>query len=164
MNHGHLLSETAHVVHVNDRAEALGRQHPVSLKIHGDAEVTATMLDRELERRRSEPARFRAEVAEQADNWSWNGHLFSECSADGLIDPRTVTVWLDEHLPTDRTVAIDSGLFMGFPAAYLNAPTPADSYSPKGSCRSAWGSHRGSAVRLRGRNASRSSPSAMEAR
>ena len=66
MNHGHLLSETAHVVHVDDRAEALGRQHPVSLKIHGDAEVTATMLDRELERRRSEPAPFRAEVAEDS--------------------------------------------------------------------------------------------------
>ena len=41
-----------------------------------------------------------------------------------MIDPRTVTIWLDEHLPTDRTVAIDSGLFMGFPAAYLNAPDP----------------------------------------
>ena len=91
-----------------------------------------------------EPAPFRAEVAEQAENWSWNGHRIPECSADGLIDPRTVTVWLDEHLPTDRTVAIDSGLFMGFPSRLLECPGPPRiPIRPRGSCRSAWGSHLG---------------------
>ncbi len=41
--------------------------------------------------------------------------------ADG-IDPRTLSIALDDLLPAERTVAVDSGNFMGYPAAYLRVP------------------------------------------
>jgi thiamine pyrophosphate-dependent acetolactate synthase large subunit-like protein len=41
-----------------------------------------------------------------------------------LIDPRTLMVALDDLLPDDRAVAIDSGHFMGWPAMYLPVSAP----------------------------------------
>src|SRR5699024_7154312 len=40
----------------------------------------------------------------------------------GRIDPRTFTIALDDLLPADRTVATDSGNFMGYPAMFLSVP------------------------------------------
>jgi acetolactate synthase I/II/III large subunit len=46
-----------------------------------------------------------------------------EDESDGQrIDPRTLSVALDDLLPAERTVAIDSGNFMGYPAMYLSVP------------------------------------------
>jgi thiamine pyrophosphate-dependent acetolactate synthase large subunit-like protein len=45
-------------------------------------------------------------------------------SRSGLIDPRTLMVALDDLLPDDRAVAIDSGHFMGWPAMYLPISAP----------------------------------------
>jgi acetolactate synthase I/II/III large subunit len=38
------------------------------------------------------------------------------------IDPRTLTIALDDMLPAERTVAIDSGNFMGYPSMFLSVP------------------------------------------
>jgi thiamine pyrophosphate-dependent acetolactate synthase large subunit-like protein len=38
------------------------------------------------------------------------------------IDPRTLSARLDEMLPAERVVAVDSGNFMGYPSAYLAVP------------------------------------------
>ena len=40
----------------------------------------------------------------------------------GRIDPRTLSIALDDMLPAQRTVAVDSGNFMGYPAMYLDVP------------------------------------------
>jgi len=40
----------------------------------------------------------------------------------GRIDPRVLSAELDRRLPVERTVAIDSGHFMGYPAMYLRVP------------------------------------------
>jgi len=40
----------------------------------------------------------------------------------GRIDPRTLTIALDDLLPAARTVATDSGNFMGYPAMFLDVP------------------------------------------
>jgi thiamine pyrophosphate-dependent acetolactate synthase large subunit-like protein len=40
------------------------------------------------------------------------------------IDPRTLMVALDEHLPEERAISIDSGHFMGWPAMYLGVRSP----------------------------------------
>ena len=45
-------------------------------------------------------------------------------STPELIDPRTLMVELDDLLPPDRAVAIDSGHFMGWPAMYLSVESP----------------------------------------
>ena len=47
---------------------------------------------------------------------------YDDLTGDGRIDPRTLTRDLDALLPADRVVAVDSGNFMGYPAAYLDVP------------------------------------------
>jgi thiamine pyrophosphate-dependent acetolactate synthase large subunit-like protein len=39
-----------------------------------------------------------------------------------VIDPRTLSIALDDLLPAERVVAIDSGNFMGYPSMFLSVP------------------------------------------
>jgi thiamine pyrophosphate-dependent acetolactate synthase large subunit-like protein len=43
-------------------------------------------------------------------------------SGAGRIDPRTLSIALDDLLPAERLVGIDSGNFMGYPAMFLSVP------------------------------------------
>src|SRR5918996_1306534 len=38
------------------------------------------------------------------------------------VDPRTLSIALDDLLPKERTVATDSGHFLGYPSMYLSVP------------------------------------------
>src|SRR5581483_10928790 len=40
----------------------------------------------------------------------------------GRIDPRTLSIELDDLLPAERLVGVDSGNFMGYPAMFLSVP------------------------------------------
>jgi acetolactate synthase I/II/III large subunit len=55
----------------------------------------------------------------------WRQVPYDDWSTDSTIDPRTLTATLDDILPAERVVAVDSGNFMGYPAAYLRVPDPA---------------------------------------
>src|SRR6202020_2013135 len=37
-------------------------------------------------------------------------------------DPRTLSIGLDDLLPAERVVAVDSGNFMGYPSMFLSVP------------------------------------------
>ena len=50
---------------------------------------------------------------------------YSDDSDGDLIDPRTLSIALDDVLPADRVVAVDSGNFMGYPSVYLSVPDEA---------------------------------------
>ncbi len=41
---------------------------------------------------------------------------------DGRMDARTLTIALDDLLPSRRIVAVDSGNFMGYPSMFLRVP------------------------------------------
>jgi thiamine pyrophosphate-dependent acetolactate synthase large subunit-like protein len=124
MNHGSLFGEQTRIVQVDRRTSALGRQHRVDVGIRADARLTAAALDAQLTERHILPSTCPddADVDEAAKGWV--GVPFTDQSDQGRIDPRTLTVELERRLPPERTVAIDSGLFMGFPASYLSAPDP----------------------------------------
>src|ERR671932_529443 len=62
----------------------------------------------------------RAEIARRR----WRDEPYDE-APDGRIDPRTLSLALDDLLPAERTVVVDSGHFMGWPAMYLAVPDPA---------------------------------------
>jgi thiamine pyrophosphate-dependent acetolactate synthase large subunit-like protein len=47
---------------------------------------------------------------------------YTDLSTSDSIDPRTLSTRLDELLPADRVVSVDSGNFMGYPSAYLSVP------------------------------------------
>ena len=52
----------------------------------------------------------------------WRRVPYSDEGGDGLIDPRTLSIALDDMLPVQRTVSVDSGNFMGYPSMYLAVP------------------------------------------
>jgi len=43
----------------------------------------------------------------------------------GKIDPRTLSIGLDDVLPAERTLVIDSGNFMGYPSMFMSVPDSA---------------------------------------
>jgi thiamine pyrophosphate-dependent acetolactate synthase large subunit-like protein len=52
----------------------------------------------------------------------WRDEPFTDTSGDGAIDPRALTLRLDELLPAERVVAVDSGNFIGYPSMFLSVP------------------------------------------
>ena len=52
----------------------------------------------------------------------WRDVPIDDVSTESRIDPRVLSARLDDLLPRERTVAVDSGNFMGYPSAYLSVP------------------------------------------
>ena len=55
----------------------------------------------------------------------WRDVAYKDESDGERIDPRTLSIALDDLLPAERTVAVDSGNFMGYPSMYLSVPDEA---------------------------------------
>lgn len=121
--HSRLLGPTATVIQIDDDPEAIGAHHRVDVGIVGDARETATALRTELEHRGYEGSGWRSrELAERIREGAWQVTPYADASDGTRIDPRTLSNRLDEILPLERTVAIDSGHFMGYPAMHLRVP------------------------------------------
>jgi thiamine pyrophosphate-dependent acetolactate synthase large subunit-like protein len=128
--HGALIGPDATVVQVDVEAAALGRHLTVHRGVVGDTAVTADLVGRRLTDRgeslpgyRSAALRDRIAAAGRwrdvgYDDWGTTGD-------DARIDPRTLTIALDDALPDERVVAVDSGNFMGYPSMFLAVPDEA---------------------------------------
>ena len=64
------------------------------------------------------------EVAEQIRAGTWKATPYEDAGTATQIDPRTLSAALDDLLPEERTLAVDSGHFMGYPPMYLRVPDP----------------------------------------
>ncbi|MGH3327524.1 MAG: thiamine pyrophosphate-binding protein [Streptomycetales bacterium] len=123
--HGMLIGPQARIVHVDLEPAAIGAHRPVHLGVTGDAAETAAALADELDRRGHQAAGFRtAALAERIRTRRWRDEPYQDAGTAEHIDPRTLSIMLDDLLPAERTVAIDSGHFMGYPAMYLPVPDP----------------------------------------
>ena len=116
--HGRLLSPGTTLVQVDLESAALGRNRPVHLGIVGDVAGTAAAIADQLEVRRGYRSdelrdKIRAEIR-------WHGH--EDASTAEAIDPRTLSAALDDIVPDNRVVGVDSGNFMGYPTMYLDVP------------------------------------------
>jgi len=121
--HGKLIGPGAAVIQVDHEAEAIGAHRRVDLAVVGDVRETALDLLEELGRREvSGPGWRTPEVAAAIRAGAWRNVPYQDAATGGRVDPRTLTIALDEVLPPDRTVVTDSGHFMGFPAMYLRVP------------------------------------------
>lgn len=121
--HGRLLDPEARVIQVDHESTAIGAHHRVDIAVVGDARETSRALLEELERRDVMPSGWRSpQVAERIRTGGWHESPYSDARDASHIDPRTLSLALDTLLPTERTVAIDSGHFMGYPAMYLRVP------------------------------------------
>ena len=121
--HGTLLGPDTRVVQVDLDADAIGAHRPVDLGVLGDVGVTAADLLAVLTPRTG--YRTDAVRAAIADRGRWRDVPHDDLTGAGGIDPRTLSTGLDDVLPRERTVAVDSGNFMGYPSAYLAVPDEA---------------------------------------
>jgi thiamine pyrophosphate-dependent acetolactate synthase large subunit-like protein len=122
--YGRLIGDGARVVQVDRDADAVGAFHPVDFAVYGDAAGAASALAAELQLRGVQLDGFRAEEPRIAA-YRRADDPYEDAGGDGCIDPRTLSIALDELLPAERTLAVDSGHFMGWPAMYLRVPDAA---------------------------------------
>jgi thiamine pyrophosphate-dependent acetolactate synthase large subunit-like protein len=121
--HGRLLNPEATVIQIDHEATAIGSHHRVDIAVVGDAGETARALLEELETRGAQGSRWRVpQVAERIRIGCWHKFPYTDAGDGSHIDPRTLSIALDALLPKERTVAVDSGHFMGYPAMYLRVP------------------------------------------
>jgi thiamine pyrophosphate-dependent acetolactate synthase large subunit-like protein len=118
--HGALIAPDAKVVQVDLDEEAVGARRHVDVGVVADAAEAADGLLAELRRRGAGGRGFRSpELAARIAGGRWRDQPYEDASTESTIDPRTLTIALDDLLPPDRAVAVDSGHFMGWPAMYL---------------------------------------------
>jgi acetolactate synthase-1/2/3 large subunit len=120
MRQGSLIGGETIVAQVDLEVEALGRHRQVDVAVVGDVADVASRLVGTTPRRdgyRSE--QLRARIASEV---RWRDVPFDDGSTGDRIDPRTLTIGLDDLLPAERVVGVDSGNFMGYPSMFLSVP------------------------------------------
>ncbi|MEU8216371.1 thiamine pyrophosphate-binding protein [Micromonospora taraxaci] len=125
--HGELIPPTAVVVQVDHDPAAFGVNRPVDLTVAGEVTAVAeAVLDR-LDAGATgvvDAGGWRTpELAQRIrDHGRWRTVPYRDEGDSATIDPRTLSAALDDLLPADRTVVIDSGNFMGYPSMWLDVP------------------------------------------
>ena len=120
MRHGRLVGPDATVVQVDVEEEALGADRPVDLGVAGDVGLTAqAALVTAIPQEGYRTDDVREAIAARG---RWRDVPVEDRTGGGRIDPRLLSRTLDDLLPAERVVAVDSGNFMGYPSAYLDVP------------------------------------------
>ncbi|MFE0254872.1 thiamine pyrophosphate-binding protein [Streptomyces sp. NPDC059010] len=121
MRHGSLIGADTVVVQVDDEASALGAHRPVHLGVTGDVKLTAHRVTETAGERR-QGYRSPQNGAAIAARVRLRDVPYQDTGTRERIDPRTLSIALDDILPAQRVVGVDSGNFMGYPSAYLSVP------------------------------------------
>jgi acetolactate synthase I/II/III large subunit len=120
MRHGTLVGEGAVVAQVDLEPDAIGAHRPVSIGVVGDcAAVASALLEVVDERDGYRSTALRDRIAAEV---RWRDVPYADDSTADRIDARTLSIGLDDLLPEQRIVAVDSGNFMGYPSMYLSVP------------------------------------------
>ncbi|MET1155897.1 thiamine pyrophosphate-binding protein [Arthrobacter sp.] len=124
MRQGALIGPGAKVAQVDVEDSALGANRPVDLGVLGDSGQTAHAVLDILRGRGPAAAKYRTgRVRERIRaGVRWQDVPVEDLSTQDRIDPRLLTARLDQLLPADRIVSIDSGNFMGYPSQFLDVP------------------------------------------
>jgi thiamine pyrophosphate-dependent acetolactate synthase large subunit-like protein len=121
--HGRLIGPDTRVAQVDVEPDALGARQRIEVGIVGDAGATADAVS---DRLAATPTRTGYRTPAVADRIAaagrWRDVPYDDESTADRIDPRTLTVALDDLLPDERVVAVDSGNFMGYPSMFLSVP------------------------------------------
>lgn len=116
--HGALVGPDARVVQVELDAEEVGAHRPVDVGVVGDARAAAEALLATATDSGQRTEELRATIAAGG----WRQEPYDDASKADVIDPRTLSLALEELLPVERTLVVDSGHFMGWPSMYLSVP------------------------------------------
>jgi thiamine pyrophosphate-dependent acetolactate synthase large subunit-like protein len=119
--HGGLIEPGAAVVQVDLDPVALGAHHRVDAGIVGDVRTSALAVRAALP---GETTGYRTEEvrARLGAEGRWRDVPYADDGDASHIDPRTASIALDDLLPAERVVAVDSGNFMGYPSMFLSVP------------------------------------------
>lgn len=122
--HGDLIGPHASAVQVDLDATAIGRHYPVDFGVVGDVVGTAHAVLDSMKAKGHRGRGWRTDKIEERllTERRWNDVPFEDLSTDGAIDPRVLSRAPDDMLPTERTVAVDSGNFMAYPAMHSSVP------------------------------------------
>ncbi|WP_433650109.1 thiamine pyrophosphate-binding protein [Micromonospora zamorensis] len=131
--HGELIPPSAVVVQVDHDPAAFGVNRPVDLTVAGEVSAVAEAALGRLGSTGPVDAGPRGwrtpELAQRIrDHGRWRTVPYSDEGGPArpgtpvTIDPRTLSAALDDLLPPDRTVVVDSGNFMGYPSMWLDVP------------------------------------------
>src|SRR5262245_66030550 len=107
MRHGRLITPGATVVQVDLDRDALGLHREVNLGVVGDVRGTAqAAADALADEATASPVGYRtADVRDRIEagvRWRDVPYEDSGSGPDGLIDPRTLSIALDDLLPGER--------------------------------------------------------------
>jgi acetolactate synthase-1/2/3 large subunit len=121
--HGRLIAEGARVAQVDVDPAALGAHRAIDVGVVGDVRETARAASAALSASGC-AGRWRTDAlaARIAARVRWRDVPFDDDGGGGRIDPRALSKALDDALPRERIVAVDSGNFMGYPSMYLSVP------------------------------------------
>ncbi|PKZ63479.1 acetolactate synthase [Gordonia terrae] len=124
MRHGRLIGADTTVAQVDVDIDAIGAHRSVDLGVVGDCAATAADVLAALPPDTPAPVGYRsADVAARiAESSRWQDVPVTGEVTPGRVDPRALTIALDEILPAERIVSIDSGNFMGYPSTHLSVP------------------------------------------
>lgn len=122
LRHGTLVGPETTVVQVDIDSDALGTHHRVDLGVVGDAGATARAVLQLAGSRPGSGYRTPETARRISAEGRWRDVPYTEHGDAGRIDPRTLSIALDDLLPAERTIAVDSGNFMGYPAMFLDVP------------------------------------------
>jgi thiamine pyrophosphate-dependent acetolactate synthase large subunit-like protein len=123
VRHGRLFSPEARVAQVDLDGEMIGALHRVDVGVVGDATATAQAVADELERRGIDKEGFHDEaLAGEIVRGRSRDEPYKDQGTAEHVDPRTLSIALDDLMPTERTVATDSGHFLGYPSMYFSVP------------------------------------------
>ena len=124
MRHGRLIGPGATVAQIDVDADSLGANRPIDIGINADAAATARGVSTVLATDGHHHTGYRsAELARRIESeLRWRDVPYDDDGTDQLIDPRTLSIGLDDLLPTERILAVDSGNFMGYPSMFLSVP------------------------------------------
>ncbi|MEJ3748078.1 thiamine pyrophosphate-binding protein [Actinomycetes bacterium KLBMP 9797] len=119
--HGRLIPPAAVVAQVDVDPAALGVHRPVDIAVAGDVAAVAAACADGLGTPPSgwRTPELRARIAAEG---RWRDVSYVDEGSGDRIDPRTLTIALDDLLPAERTVVVDSGNFMGYPSMFLSVP------------------------------------------
>jgi thiamine pyrophosphate-dependent acetolactate synthase large subunit-like protein len=122
--HGRIIGPAATVAQVDRDPSALGANRPVDVGVAGDVAEVASAVEADLAGRDWHGEGWRTPALEQriAAEVRWRDVSYVDDSGDGRIDPRTLSIALDDLLPVERTIAVDSGNFLGYPSMFLSVP------------------------------------------
>jgi acetolactate synthase I/II/III large subunit len=134
MRHGRLIGPGATVVQVDNEVSAIGAHRPVDMAVLGDVAETCRAVLAELGSRTLGGYRSPELQTRIGREGRWRDVPYTDegtraTDAGGRgedggarIDPRTLTIALDDLLPAQRMVSVDSGNFMGYPSMFLSVP------------------------------------------